>query len=223
MGRRRRVFLPALLAVGLALAHPLTAAASTTAGLWHMDETSGTTATDSSSNHNDGTLHDVSFVTPGYNGSGGAYSFNGTSSKVLVANSSSLSPGSKDISISVNVNFTQNPSSTVGDYDVVRKGSSTQFYKIEILGSGKAFCSFHGSSNNGHVTLAPVLNDGKWHKITCKKTSSSISGTIDGKTTTKSVTIGSISNTSSLVFSGKASGSGDLYNGLMDEVSITVG
>ena len=223
MGGRRRIFVPIFLAIGLALSHPLPASASTTAGLWYMDETSGTTATDSSSNHNDGTLHDVGFVTPGYNGSGGAYSFNGTSSQVIVPNSSSLSPGSSDISISVHVNFTVKPSSTVGDYDVVRKGKGSQYYKIEILGSGKAFCSFHGSSNNGSVTISPVLDDGKWHTITCKKTSGSVSGTVDGKTTSKNVTIGSISNSASLVFSGKASGSGDFYNGLMDEVSISVG
>ena len=71
--------------------------------------------------------------------------------------------------------------------------------------------------------MGPALNDGHWHTITCQKTASTISGTVDGTTSTKTVTIGSISNSASLVFGGKASGSDDLYEGEMDEVVITLG
>ena len=85
------------------------AGAATTAALWHMDETSGTTAIDSSGNSNNGSLTGITFTSPGFDGTGGAYSFNGTSSKVLVPDSASLNPGSADVSITVHVKFTVKP------------------------------------------------------------------------------------------------------------------
>ena len=221
---KRLVPLIALLSSAVLFWAPLPARAATTVGLWHMDETSGGTANDSSDKDNDGRLSHITFVTPGFDGSGGAYSFNGTSSKVIVSSSSSLSPGSQTIIVTVHVNFTDNPSESVGDYDLVRKGSSSApYYKVEILQSGKAFCFFRGSSSRKGVTVGPALNDGHWHTITCKKTSGTISGTVDGTTSSKSITIGSISNSASLVFGGKASGNDDLYKGEMDEVVIAIG
>jgi hypothetical protein len=196
------------------------ARAVTTVGLWHMDETSGTIAIDSSGHGNNGTLTNVAFVSPGYNGTGGAYSFNGTSSKVIVRNSASLNPGGQDISITVHVNFTVLPGS-VGDYDIVRKAGPTS-YKIEIAGTCQAACYFKGSTL-GKLIFGPALNNGSWHTITCTKSSSSITGIVDGQSTSRSVTVGSISSGTKLVFGAKNMTTGDMYNGRMDEVSIAIG
>lgn len=182
-------------------------------GLYHMDTASK--AIDSSSFNNDGQNKSITV-------SGGAYSFNGTSSKVIVPDDNSLDPGAADITISLKVKFTVVPPPSVGDYDLVRKGGPT-YYKIEITNQGKARCQFHGSSAGGGLVFGPNLADGSWHTITCSKTSTQIKGTVDGSSASRSIRLGSISNGTPLVFGGKSSGTEDLYKGLMDEVKIQIG
>ena len=211
----------------LALALPA-AAAGTLVAQWHMDETSGTTMVDSSGAGNNGVLTDVALGQPGF--SGGAYGFNGVDSSVTVPDSPSLDPGADDITFTVHVTFSAIPAT---DYDVLRKGLSTSSggdYKVEILKkkSGTeawASCFFGGSAAGKGVTFRQNLADSQWHTITCAKTSDAISVTVDGRTTTKSVTIGSISNSSPLWLGAKFKGTTpkDRYQGLMDEVSIQIG
>jgi hypothetical protein len=210
-----------ILSVALAI-QATPAQAQSAAGTWHMDETSGTTAFDSSGNGNNGALTAVSFVSPGFDGTGGAYSFNGTSSKVLIPNSASLNPGTSNVSVTVHVEFTVIPPGS-GDYDLLRKGKSI-YYKIEIATSGQARCQFHGSTDGRGLVFGPNLADGRWHTITCMKTSTGITGVVDGTyTKSKTVTIGSITNTVALSLGGKAEGNEDQYRGVMDEVNIAVG
>lgn len=201
--------------------------AATTVGLWHMDETSGTTAYDSSGHNNDGSLTHITFVSPGFDGTGGAYSFDGTSSQVRVPSSASLNPGTQAITVTVHVKFTLLPGS-VGDYDLVRKTGSGTFYKIEIGPKGQAVCLFKGTTGKGRVVFGPALNDGSWHTITCTRTWPSTQGEVvtaivDGQSSGKAASVGSISGPTPLVLSGKKTGTQDLYNGVMDEVSIAVG
>jgi hypothetical protein len=205
--------------VSLALAAiaPFQAArAATTAGLWHMNESSGTTAHDSSGHHNDGRLQNIQFV-------GGAFGFNGHSSRVIVPSSSSLNPGSSDITISVQVKFTVKPSHSVHDYDVVRKGGNGNYYKIEITNTGRARCQFHGTSGGQGLVVGPDLSNGQWHTIECTKSGSRIAGKVDGHSASRSGHIGNISNGTALSFGGKASGSQDMYQGQMAEVKIVIG
>lgn len=211
----------ALVSVSLALAagaaFPMQAAhAASTAGLWQMDETSGSTAHDSSGHHNDGHLQNIQFA-------GGAFAFNGHNSRVLVPSSSSLNPGGSDITISVRVKFTVKPSHSVHDYDVVRKGGNGNYYKIEIANSGRARCQFHGTSGGQGIVFGPDLSNGQWHTITCTKSGSRISGKVDSASASHSAHIGNISNGTALSFGGKASGSADMYQGQMAEVKIVIG
>jgi hypothetical protein len=180
-----------------------------------MDETSGSIANDSSGHNNDGKLQNIKF-------SSGAYEFNGHNSRVLIPDSSSLDPGNSDITISLKVRLTIKPSRSVHDYDLVRKGSSS-YYKIEITEQGRARCQFHGSSGEAGLVVGPNLADGKWHTISCTKTSSNISGKADGASASHGAHVGSISNGVALSLGGKASGTQDLYQGFMDEVKITIG
>ncbi|MEX1264239.1 MAG: LamG-like jellyroll fold domain-containing protein [Actinomycetota bacterium] len=212
-----------LLAVSVAvLAAPARARAATTVALWHMDESSGQMI-DSSSSGNDGTLSNVTRVSPGYNGGGRAYSFNGSNSKVTVPNDSSLNPGSQTVTLKAHVKFSSRPSSTVGDYDLVRKQSNTAgTYKMEILITGKAFCRFSGTGGGISITAGPDLSDNRWHTIVCRKTSSSVRLTVDGASFSKNGNVGSISSSIVLVLGAKPTG-GDWYKGLMDEVTIAFG
>ena len=217
MTQRREVLMTLALSLALMALLPMAAAqASTTVGLWHMDETSGSTAYDSSGHHNNGRDQNIQFVS-------GAYGFNGHSSRVLVPDSSSLDPGSSDITISLRVKFTARPSRAVHDYDLLRKGGDGNLYKIEITSQGKARCQFHGSNNDAGLVFGPDLSNGQWHTITCTKTGTKISGHVDGVSASRGAHVGSISNGIALSFGGKSSGTQDLYQGLMDEVRITVG
>lgn len=222
MNRSLRALASSLAATVLLVATAAPASAVTTVALWHMNEASGPTMSDSSGSGNVGTLQNVTRVAPGFNGSGRAYSFNGTSSRVIVPNSSSLSPGSRGITISAHVKFGVVPPPSVGDYDLVRKQTGTATYKMEILGTGRAYCQFRGTNGPLGITRGPNLADNAWHTIICKKTSSSITLTVDGTSFIRSGSVGSISNTISLVLGGKPT-SGDWYQGLMDEVKIVIG
>ena len=202
----------------MALAPAGVASASTVVGLWHMNETSGTTMVDSSGHHNNGTLHGVILGASGV--SGKAYTFNGKA-YAEVPNSSSLNPGSANINISFYLNTTSLPKT--GDYDLVRKGDyPAQDYKVELLPTGQIKCTFQGSASRHSASGGSGLNNGKWHHIVCIKTATQIQTVVDGTVVaTTTATVGDITNTSALEI-GAYPGS-DWYQGKLDEVSITTG
>ncbi|MCA1695792.1 MAG: LamG domain-containing protein [Actinobacteria bacterium] len=214
------VLLVAIVVFGTGWQAPASAATST-AALWHMDETTGTVMQDSSGSSNNGTLHSVDLGQPSSNGT--AYGFNGTSSYVSVPDNNTLDPGSAPLTITMNVKLNQRPS-TGKDYDLIRKGlagTAGGDYKIEILETGKVFCRFKGSV--GPVTLrnGPNLADGAWHTIQCAKSDSSIKLVVDGITYSKVGTVGSIANASAVIVGAKPGD--DFFNGLLDEVEVVVG
>jgi hypothetical protein len=112
----------------------------------------------------------------------------------------------------------------------LRKGTSSdsaQFYKAEIRPDNRAVCRFVGSKTSTSGLLVhdgPTLNDGRWHTITCKKANTNISLVVDGKTFTKSGTVGSITNAGSLTLGAKPGKPfSDFYKGDLDEVSVSIG
>jgi hypothetical protein len=223
--RLLRASLLSALGVGL-LAAP-TLAAPVPVAVWHMDETTGLVMADSSGSANNGVLKNIALGVPGVLGTG--YGFNGTSSRVIVKNSASLNPGLANITLSVHVATTTLP---VGDADLIRKGYQGTVggdYKIEIVnvaGVAEARCFFRGSLRSYQKTVAvPNLLNGAYHVITCQKTATGVVMTADGKVYTHATTIGSISNTSSLIIGAYSSTttSGDWFKGSLDEVSITTG
>jgi concanavalin A-like lectin/glucanase superfamily protein len=235
-GSRARVR-RSLLVAGVAFALPLTIAAQAQAqpvaqgvvALWHMDETSGTIMNDSVGT-NDGTLKNVTLGQTGFLGK--AYKFNGSTSQIIVPTADALNPGSSDFTAKAHVKFSVVPPPSVGDYDIIRKGFNSTpggDWKMEILpvsGKGVASCHFKGSSASSTLTdsSGPSLADNQWHTISCKKTSTQLRLTIDGRLLTKTVTIGTISNTEGLNIGFKDDPSNppqDWYKGTMDEVSIS--
>jgi len=198
------------------------------AALWHLDETSGSSASDAVGGHT-GTIHNVTLGVPGFAGT--AFRFNGTNSYVDVPSDPALNPGTAPIQFTMHVRYTVTPPKTsTTDYDILRKGTSSdsaQFYKAEIRPDNRAVCRFVGSKTSKAGILihtGPVLNDGKWHTISCAKANSSISLVVDGKTFSKSGTVGSISNTGPLTLGAKPGRAfSDFYNGDLDEVSVSIG
>jgi hypothetical protein len=187
---------------------------------WHMEDRAR--LVDSSRYRNNGSTHHIKGPADGVRGK--AYHFNGSNSIVKVPSSNSLNPGSANIRLTLHVKFTKPPSTTVGDYDLIRKGLSTSGggdYKAEVLRSGRAFCFFKGSSAKGSVLDGPNLADGKWHTISCTKTLESVQLTVDGKTYTRRAHVGSIANGDPLTIGAQARGA-DWYAGNMDEVSVRI-
>src|SRR5918997_838982 len=189
----------------------ISANAATPGASWQMNETSGSMQ-DSSGNANHGNVNNVTRT-------GSTYGFNNTSSYVSVPSSSSLNPGSSDITITARVLPTALPPSDSDD--IVRKGlasTSGGDFKMEILASGKLNCFFRG--NRGRVIARggsgqPNLVNGAWHTLQCIKTSSGVTARVDGYSISASGNAGSISNSSAVVVGAKSPGE-DVYNGLMD-------
>jgi len=219
----RTCLLATTLVVGGLLAFCGAALGSTTDALWQMEDP--TQLLDDSGNNNDGSATNITGV-QGWVGKG--YHFDGSSSIATVPSSGILNPGDADFALTVHVRFSEPPSKGVGDYDLIRKGLGVTRggdYKMEILPSkhntqAKAFCFFKDSSKTvGKIVKGPNLADGDWHEVVCTKSSSSVELTVDGKTYTNSVRLGSISNDEPVTI-GAQSRSADWYEGDMDEVSV---
>jgi Concanavalin A-like lectin/glucanases superfamily len=204
----------ALMAVGGWLLPQGAADAATFGASWQMNEKSGP-ARDSTGNGNNGT------VVGGVVRTGSGYDFNGSTGYVSVPNSASLNPGSAPITLRAKFSLNGNPAPSGTDYDIVRKGlASTRGgdYKMEVLASGKALCHFHGT--NAAATVQGGTNLGtRTHVVQCVKTSSSVKLIVDGATKASvAVTVGSISNTSSVVLGAKPGD--DFTDGLIDYIII---
>jgi hypothetical protein len=218
---RHRALLLIPFALSLALLGTPATAAPAAVALWHMNETSGSTAVDATGNGHNGTNTNITFATPGFDGTGGAYSFNG-SSRVVIPDSPGLNPGSQDITLIAHVK-TSTPPGSVGDYDLIRKKKASHVYKMEILGTGTGYCQFKGTIASAAVKGGPNIVDGSWHTIVCAKTANQVTLTVDGVLVAKKVrAAGSISPPIALYLGQQPDGS-DAYTGLMDEVSVTIG
>ncbi len=133
-----------------------------------------------------------------------------------------------NITLTLHAKFTQPPDAAVGDYDLIRKGLSSTSggeYKMEVLPrknytKAKAFCYFKDSTKKvGKIINGPNLADGRWHTLSCTKTSEGVELSVDGTTYTNQVLLGSISNSAPLTIGAKTGGA-DWYSGEMDEVSV---
>lgn len=192
--------------------------------IWHMEETSGPMV-DSADSHN-GT---VTNVTRGVTGSAGnAYKFNGTSSEVVVPSSTAFNVPSAIFEISLQVKFSNTPQQLGADsFDLIRKGlSGGQYWKVEISSTGKTTCHFTGSSGVADISGAgPILADGLWHHIDCRKESGDLHLNVDAvRVGSKTVTIGTVTNINVLTLGFKRDpniADSDFFKGRMDEVQIT--
>ncbi len=212
-------------AAGTSLASP--ASAGSYLGLWLMNESPGaTTMADASGLRNHGRLSNVVAGQPGQYST--SYRFNGTQSKVTVPSSPSLNPG--NLSLTLNASLLVPSTLPLGDYNVIQKGTSVTpggHYKLEIRANnttalGQPRCTFRGSTGRVIVASRKNIADGRWHRISCKKTATSVSIIVDGVTTTKAGVVGSISNTVPLTMGYKPTTAGTaFFRGGLDAVSLT--
>jgi len=219
---RLPVAIAAAAAVTVLLAGPANAAAPIH---WGMNEGSGGRMADDNGGHV-GTWQDI-------DAAGGGYTFNGSSSRVVVPDAAdgSLDPGTANFTYSVRFRTTVVPGDAVGDYDLLRKGlSSTNggYYKVELYPNSsntkaRALCQAKGSSGGAKLVGSTNLADGNFHVITCAKTANAFNLYVDGALkASKSGALGSIANKVALTVGAKHTG-GDWYEGFMDEATLSIG
>jgi Concanavalin A-like lectin/glucanases superfamily len=216
---RRHVVTPLLAAAALAVA-PAAAQAAVVA-TWPLTGD----ARDSSGHGHDGSAQNVIFD--------GSALFNGHSSRITVPYSGALSPGTADVTASVQVLTTHQPGTGDQDFDLIRASPTGKMYKIELFPHGsvkaQAQCIFIGSANRITVHAGPSLDDGRWHTIVCRKTSSRVTLTVDGNAVgSANITIGSITLKKGAVFAlgykpVPGGSDGDFYNGRMRSASVSIG
>jgi hypothetical protein len=221
--------LVAAIAAVVVLSAPAFAA---TAAHWAMNEPAGATTmgamimVDDSGHSNNGILQDVA-------ANAGFYTFNGSTSRVVVPDNpdGSLDPGTADFSYSVRVRTTTVPDDVVGDYDLLRKGlGSTKggYFKVELYPNSsntkaRALCQAQGTKGAAKLVGSANLADGAWHAITCEKKPNALNIYVDGALrATKPNTIGSIANAAALTIGAKDIG-GDWFRGDLDDATLLIG
>lgn len=225
-------------AVAVLLGAAVPASAATTIADWEMNEgTTATTMLDSSGNGINGSIGD-DVVT--------GYTFNGATgyhwtyvkpnqppanpARLVTVADGRLNPGSSVYSVTVRFR------TKVSFGNIIQKGQSGTaggYWKWQIP-NGQLTCLFRGVINGSFVSKAvnsgtTKLNDGVWHTVTCTRTATGVTMTIDGGTTRKaSGWTGPISNTKPLVIGGKLNCDQqtvtcDYFVGDIDYVRISTG
>ncbi len=228
------------LALGAALAGTAAAAlpasaASAPVAIWQMNEASGaTTMADSSGHGINGTIgsevqvHSVSGSRVGY---AFPYLHNGVPPThpqhlVTVGADSRLNPGTLPYAVTMTLKFKPGANGS----NVLQKGQSSSpggYFKLEI-DKGAVSCLYRGTTGSGAVGTG-TISDGAFHTITCARSTTGITMTVDGRqTASRTVKTGSISNAAGLVIGGKASCNQttvqcDYFPGTIDSVQIDAG
>ena len=190
-------------------------------GLWHLDETSGTSGSGSIIDHsgkgNNGTPTNVVFGTVGKFNKAAKFSATSTSVLSIPAGSSGFTTSA--FTESMWVNTTQNCS---GNKVIIAEKSAAKWW-IGCGGAGYFTLSISDSNNisGGTNTGTKLINDGTWHHVAAVVTSSGVSLYIDGQLQVFQPTTftGSFTVNNSYVMGNYASGS-FYYDGLLDEVAI---
>ena len=197
---------------------------SSAVGLWHLDELSGTTAYDSSGRgHNGAISGPVTLGVPGELNT--AYSFV-PKSTVIVPDAPDLEPGTADVTISYWLNSTTLPPCCNGvDYDMFTKGdhsSNGGQIKIEVQENGQASCMFRGALGGKQLQAGPNVIDGHWHQVICQRIGTQIIEIVDGSSFSTTKSTGAITVTDPIRLGSHKNG-GDWYNGVLDEVTYSIG
>ena len=185
-------------------------------GYWRLDETSGTTATDTTGTSN-GTYASTTLGAPGLlaSASDKSATFNGTSSKVTIASKPALSPAST-VSVEAWIKPTSLP--TAGSFASI--ATKTESYSLQFNGPKMEFTIMQGGVRKRmQAPTGAIVAGGTYHVV----------GTYDGTTqrlyingaqaASGALTGGITVNTTS-VYIGSWNGSSEFFKGTIDEVAV---
>ncbi|GKY89317.1 hypothetical protein STA1M1_31860 [Sinisalibacter aestuarii] len=187
-------------------------------GYWRLDETSGTTAFDSSGNGNDGTVTDTDFSLSTAEGViGNSFTSFDVNDRATVSDSSVLNPSS-EITVSAWVR------STV-DYRqrLVEKWNGSNDYQlwIEASSNGSTAAVFEVGTSSGSTWAfgtTPVGNENEWFLLTGTYDGTNVNIYVNGVLENSTPQTGTLNDGSNDLIIGN--GSGGAFNGNIDDVRI---
>lgn len=187
-------------------------------GLWHMDESSGSTVSDSSGNSSTGTAVNSPSIIAGQFSN--ARNFNGSNQYISLANNNSILKIPGDITIEA---WIRKPDATAGH--IVRRDdyANYSFYADSVV---RAW--YYGSSCSGgayEVDGVTNIADNQWHHVAYTKSGNLLSIYIDGRLdATYYAAVSQACTANSPVHIGAGVNSGDapdnFFKGDIDEVQI---
>jgi outer membrane lipoprotein-sorting protein len=182
-------------------------------GWWKFDESTGTIASDSSGNGNNGTLKGNPVWRPTGGVSGGAIELSGKGDYVEISNESAFDINSQ-ITISAWVNITDVPQEWTG---IVTKGDSAW-----RLSTSFAKNIFHfGVSSSAYLNGQATVDSGQWHNVVCVYDGQKMSIYVDGKIDFSRPWTGPIGTNDFPVCIGEnIELKGRCFHGLIDDVRI---
>ncbi|WP_152185022.1 LamG domain-containing protein [Segeticoccus rhizosphaerae] len=149
--------------------------------------------------------------------------------RLVTVNSSALNPGGRDFSVTIRYRTTHDFGNIMQKGQHGAKGG---YWKLEAP-HGKLTCLFRGLVNGKlvgkTVNSGVALNDGNWHTVTCLRTATRITMTIDGTKTRRAYgTTGTISNRVPMTIGGKVNCDQvkitcDFFTGDIDRISVDAG
>jgi hypothetical protein len=219
----KKSVLTALVALAGVVAWPSAAeAAPVPVATWPLN--SVVNATDTTGGHN-GFFENVTF-----DSSSGT--FGGVNSRITVPFSTALSPGAAPVTATVEIATLAVPGTGTNDFDLMRASPTGKMYKVELFPRkhvAQAQCVFIGTVTRVSLHAGPGLNDGNWHTITCTKTDTQVTLTVDHQpVASTNIAIGSINLKKNSIFAlGYKPVIGqpdeDRYKGQMRNASVTIG
>lgn len=186
------------------------------AGYWKLDDGSGTSATDASTNGNTGTLTNGPTWTTGQ--IGGAVSFNGANN-VLIGTATTYKFTTEDFTVSAwaktSVGYVSQGSSVNA---IIGRGFTTTngSYGLFINNANKPTFNIEGNSVVGNMTI----HDGQWHHLVGVRTGSVSQLWVDGVLAGTGAATNLTSSTANLGIGADDSGGIRFFTGTIDEVRI---
>ncbi|WP_084285447.1 LamG-like jellyroll fold domain-containing protein [Solirubrobacter soli] len=207
--------LPLLVSLAFFIAPTMASAATNPVASYGFEETSGSTATDSSGNGNTGTITGATRVTTGKFGK--ALSFDGTSDWVRVLDSNSL-----DLTAGMTIEAWVNPMSA-GAYRTVVMKQRPGDLAWALYGSGPSTPSAQLTAGAGDYKRADgssVLPQGTWSHLAATYDGATLRLYINGVLTASSAYSGSLNVSTGDLYIGGNNVWSEWFDGTIDEVRI---
>ena len=184
-------------------------------GAWAFGEGSGTTSVDASGNNNTATLQGASWSTAGRYGN--ALSFNGTSSIVRVASSSSL-----NLTSAMTLSAWINPAASQSGWRTIMQKQVDAYFLNASNDTGalrpSGGATFGGSTQFVTGTTASPVN--AWTHVALTYDGATVRLFVNGTQVATRAQTGAMQTTSNPLWIGGNQPYGEFFNGLIDEVRV---
>ncbi len=190
--------------------------AHTPVGYWRFEETTGTTAADSTAGGNDGTYYNgVTLGTTGVNGTDTAATFDGSNDYILVSNDSSLQPSNGTIQLWFNTNDASDRQGLLEKNENQEEGDGIRIR----INNGRIEARLQtGEGSYRTITSSMTVDTSTWHHVAVTFGSGGFKLYVDGQLAGTNSTTESLSSNTASVEIGRTGS--DYFDGQIDEVAL---